>query len=594
MLLRSVAAASVLSFMCLPGAFAATLQLDIQASEDLVDALAAASLAAQAVNEGIEGRQDLVAAAQADYSRLLAVLFEDGYFGPTISILLDGVEAAALPVIGNGAPVTTVTLSVQTGPAFVFGRATIDPLPAAAEPPEGFAAGKPAGTAILREAASDGTEAWRLQGHAKAGLTSQSIQADHRANQLNAALTLSPGPRLTYGELAVTGNEDVLTRQITRIADLRPGQVFDPEQVQESARRLQRTGAFRSISIVEAEDIGPGDTLPMTVQVVERLPRRFGAGAELGTTEGLGLSAFWLHRNLTGYADSLRFDGEIEGIGGDSGGEDYSLSFAYNRPSTFNPETDLFITGEIASVEEPTYSSDGVELVVGARRIVSDEFQYSYGLSFEKSRVTDAFGTRNFEILSIPLEAQYDRRNEPLNPSDGYFVEVGFEPFQGLLTAGTGARFTADLRGYQHFGAEDRTVLAARVQLGSVIGPELADVPATDLFYSGGGGTVRGQPYQSLSVILPNGREIGGLSFLGLSGEVRQQVTDSIGVVGFVDAGLISEESYWSDGETHVGAGLGLRYNTGIGPIRFDVGLPVSGPGDNSGIEVYIGIGQAF
>ncbi|WP_371156733.1 autotransporter assembly complex family protein [Jannaschia sp. 2305UL9-9] len=591
---RSMVAAGVLSCLSPGYALAATLVVDIQAEEELVDTLQSASLVAQAINEGTETRRDIVAAAQADYSRLLAVLFEAGFFGPTISILVDGVEASTLPTVGTSGSVGTVTLSVQTGAAFVFGQARIAPLPPNAFPPEGFAPGAPAGTAILREATTDGTEAWRAIGHAKAALVAQQIQANHPANELNADLTLSPGPKLSYGDLVVTGNEDVLTRQITRIADLRPGQTFDPDQVQESARRLQRTGAFRSVSITEAEEIGAGDTLPMTVQVVERLPRRFGAGAEIGTTEGLSLSAFWLHRNLTGYADSLRIEGEIEGIGGDSGGEDYTLGFAYNRPATFNPETDLFITGEIASLDEPTYSSDSAELVVGARRIVSDEFQYSYGVSFEKSRVTDAFGTRNFEIISLPLEAQYDRRNDALNPSDGFYIEAGLQPFHGRLTAGSGLRFTADMRGYQHFGAQDGTVLAARLQLGSVVGPDLADVPADDLFYSGGGGTVRGQPYQSLAVTLPNGREVGGRSFLGLSGEVRQSVTDTIGVVGFVDAGLVSEGSGWSDGETHVGAGIGLRYDTGIGPIRVDLGVPVSGPDDNSGVEIYIGIGQAF
>ncbi|MGB3408188.1 MAG: BamA/TamA family outer membrane protein, partial [Jannaschia sp.] len=420
------------------------------------------------------------------------------------------------------------------------------------------------------------------------------VTADHAVSRLNAALTLAPGPRLSYGPLQISGNEAVRTRQIDRIVDLRPGQQFDPEQIADAAQRLQRTGAFRSVSIVEAEEIGPGDTLPLEVQVVERLPRRFGAGAEIGTSEGLSLSTYWLHRNLTGYADSLRVEGEINGIGGDSGGEDVRLSFAYNSPATFNPETDLYITGEIESLDELDFSSDRAEVGVGARRIVSDEFEYTYGIAFARSRVTDAFGTRNFSILSLPLTAQYDRRNDSLNPSDGYYVEAGLAPFHGFETAGSGVRFTADLRGYQGFGPEDRTVIAARLQIGTVAGPDLADVPADDLFFSGGGGTVRGQPFQQLGVILPSGRRVGGRSFLGLSGEIRQNVTESIGVVGFVDAGRISSASDWSDGETHVGAGIGLRYNTGIGPIRVDLGVPVSGPDDNSGFEVYIGIGQAF
>ena len=573
---------------------AVELKLEFPADETLSETLQSASLVTQALTEGATTRRDIVAAAQADYSRLLAVMFEAGYFGPVISIRVDGVEAAELPAIGTTGGVGEVVVSVQSGLPFVFGTATIGPLPEGVSPPEGFRTGAPAGTGILRQATSGGIDAWRSRGHAKAELAGQAITANHADQRLDARLTLAPGPRLTYGDLSVTGNEDVLTRQIARIADLRPGQVFSPDQVAQSARRLQRTGAFRSVAIVEADRIGPNDTLPMEVQIVERLPRRFGAGAEIGTTEGLALSTYWLHRNLTGYADSLRLEGAVSGIGGSNGDEDFSLTFDYNRPATFNPETDLYVSGGIERTDRDDFSEDKARISAGARRIVNEEFQYSYGLAFERSRVTDAFGTRNFSILSIPLEAKYDRRNDPLNPSDGYFVAATLAPFHGFQTAGSGLRFTTDLRGYQGFGPEDRTVLAARLQLGSVIGPALADVPAGDLFFSGGGGTVRGQPFESLGVVLPTGRKVGGRSFVGLSAELRQGVTDAIGVVGFVDAGQVSSGSGFSGGDVHVGAGLGLRYDTGIGPIRVDLGVPISGPGNNTGVEVYIGIGQAF
>jgi translocation and assembly module TamA len=575
-------------------AHAVELRFQVGGDEDLGDVIESASLLTQTVAEEDVSRRDVVAAAQADYSRLLAALFERGHFGPVISITVDGVEAAQLPIIGSGAPVDTVVVQVAPGPVFLFRETTIAPLPPGAEPPEGFAPGETAGTAILRQATAQGIEAWRAIGYAKAELDSQQITADHPAERLDARLTLGPGPRLTYGPLTIQGNEAVRTGTIRRIADIQQGRTFDPIELRDAARRLQRTGAFRSVAVVEADSPTPDATLPLTIQVTERLPRRFGIGAEIGTTEGLELTSFWLHRNLTGFADSFRAEAEISGIGGDSGGEDYRLGFAYNRPATFNPETDLFVTGELESLDQPEFSSDRVEIQAGARRIVSDEFQYTYGLSVEYSEVSDAFGEREFLILSAPLEATYDRRDDPLSPADGYYVEAGLDPFFGVRTAGAGVRLTGDLRGYQAFGSGRATVVAARIQFGSVAGPDIEDVPASDLFFSGGGGTVRGQPFQSLGVELDGGREVGGKSFLGLSGELRRRVTDSIGLVGFVDYGLVSPEANWADGEGHVGAGLGLRYATGIGPIRVDLGVPVSGPGDNEGFEIYIGIGQAF
>jgi translocation and assembly module TamA len=568
----------------------------LPADETLRDSLRGASLLVETITgaEDQTDRRDIVAAAQADYSRLLAVLFEAGHFGPVISISIDGREAADLPAVNGTAPVETVEIAVRPGPRYLFRQAEIAPAPRRADLPEGFAPGSPAGTDILRETARAGVEAWRARGHAKAALAEQRIVADHADDRIDAILTLAPGPRLSYGTISVEGTEDVRPGQVSRIADLRTGRVYDPEQIRDAAQRLQRTGAFRSVTIDEADQIAPRDRLPMTIRVVERLPRRIGFGAELETSEGLGLTAFWLHRNLTGLADSLRVEGEVTGIGGETGGEDYALSFAYNRPATFNPETDLFVTGEIESLDQPSFTLDRIALEAGGRRIVNEEFAYSYALSLERSEARDAFGDRSFFVVGLPLEATYDRRDDPLNPADGYYVEAWLKPFYGVERAGPGLRFEADMRGYQGFGRDRRSVAALRLQLGSVVGPGLSDIPSDDLFFSGGGGTVRGQEFQSLGVDLASGRRVGGRSFAGLSAELRQAVTERIGIVGFYDVALVSEESYWTDGDTHSGAGLGLRYDTGIGPIRVDLGVPVDGPDDPSGYEIYIGIGQAF
>jgi translocation and assembly module TamA len=578
------------------------VRLRVAADEDIVDRVRANSLVIEEIaREREEGgrapRRDIVASAQADYTRIVGTLFEAGYYGPVVSITIDGREAAELPAMGSDVPVQEVVITVRQGPAFLFGRTAAGPLAPGTELPEGFARGRPAEAEVLRDTVSAGVDAWRDRGHAFAELGRQDLVADYQTRRLDAQLVFAPGPRLSYGPVAVTGNERVRGKQIQRIADIRPGRTYDPGELARAAERLNRTGAFRSVAIVEAEAPGPGDTLPLAIQVVEQLPRRIGAGAELGTSEGLSLTAFWLHRNLTGFADALRFDASIEGLGGDRGDPDFTLGLTYNRPSTFNPETDLYVDSELSYEDQPGYRARTGSIEVGASRIVSDEFNYSYGIGYLYSDVTDAFGRRTFQVLSLPLEAEYDRRIDPLNPVDGYYVRAEARPFTGIENADDGLRVFADLRGYQGFNVgtfEDRVVAAARVQLGSVVGPDLSDIPPDYLFFSGGGGTVRGQEFESLGEILPSGRLVGGRSFLGLSAEMRVGVTETIGVVGFADYGLVSPESDWSDSNDHAGIGLGARYDTGIGPIRLDVAVPVGGPGDPSGVQFYLGIGQAF
>ncbi|MEY2961623.1 MAG: hypothetical protein RLZ60_1453, partial [Pseudomonadota bacterium] len=94
---------------------------------------------------------------------------------------------------------------------------------------------------------------------------------------------------------------------------------------------------------------------------------------------------------------------------------------------------------------------------------------------------------------------------------------------------------------------------------------------------------------------ITGGQTTGGRSFAASSAETRIDVTPSIGMVGFVDAGFIGGGSVpCDDGEWPSGAGLGLRYTTGIGPIRLDLATPTSGDGAGQSINLYVGIGQAF
>ena len=141
--------------------------------------------------------------------------------------------------------------------------------------------------------------------------------------------------------------------------------------------------------------------------------------------------------------------------------------------------------------------------------------------------------------------------------------------------------------------------VAGRVQVGAVFGASLLGTPRDYLFYSGGGGTVRGQPYQSLGVSVLRDElgasfQTGGKTFVGGSAEARVKVTDTIGVVGFVDVGRVDADSFFSDfGDWQAGAGLGVRYATPVGPIRLDLAVPVGGQ-TGSGMQIYVGLGQAF
>ncbi|MEJ8562049.1 BamA/TamA family outer membrane protein [Yoonia sp. GPGPB17] len=191
-----------------------------------------------------------------------------------------------------------------------------------------------------------------------------------------------------------------------------------------------------------------------------------------------------------------------------------------------------------------------------------------------------------------------DRRDVPTNASSGYYIDLSATPFVSIDGDISGSRLFGDARGYLTTGEQEALTLAARVQVGSVLGAGLSEAPADFLFYSGGGGTVRGQPYQSLGIDTVDGAETvttGGTSFVGAQLEARYMVRDNIALVGFYDFGQVGATATpGEDAEWHAGAGIGLRYNTGIGPIRLDLGTQANGDDAGRDLQVYIGIGQAF
>lgn len=577
------------------GARAADVSLTAPGADDkLTDKLEAASSVMSAETNDLTTAQELLAAANADYRTMVQVLYDNGYFSPVVRIAVNGREAATIPPLNPPSRVDSIAIIVQPGPPFRFGRAQVAPLAPDTEMPDTFASGEPASTGAIRDAAGAGVEGWREIGHAKARVGDQRIVANHPAQQLDAEIDLLPGQRLRFGRMTITGESAVRREAIRRIAGFPEGEIYSPKQIQRVGTRLRRTGAFSSVALTEAEQPNPDRTLDYDVSVEDEKPRRISFGAEVSSRTGVELSAAWMHRNLWGAAERLRLEGRLRNIGGD---EDIDGIFLVrlDQPARLGPDDNVFWIAELERQNKPHYSLTRFHLGGGVRRVFSDDLWAEASLQAGKNWADDAFGDdREFEMLTLPVKAQWDRRDNPVSATDGFFLEANMTPFLGLSGTASGARLVADARGYIGLGAEDRVVLAGRVQIGTVLGASLSEISPDMLFYSGGAGTVRGQPYQSLGVPV-GGLTAGGRALLTASAEIRGRITDKISLVGFYDIGAVDSGQFVGSGSPrHSGAGLGVRYDLGgLGPLRLDLALPVDGDTDD-GLQFYLGIGQAF
>ncbi|WP_153010452.1 autotransporter assembly complex family protein [Falsirhodobacter sp. alg1] len=563
--------------------------------EDLTDTLRNSSLTAE-VAEDPDRASELFGAAQADYGRMVGAMYAIGRYSPVINITIDGREAASIPPLYAPDPdsIREIRIVVDPGPEFRFSRATVTPYVEGTEFPDNFKAGEVAESGLISDAVQAGIEGWRDNGNAKADVAQEKLTADHRKDTLSAEVRLDPGPRLRFGPMTIKGQKTISARRVEKIAGLPEGETYSPDELESAANRLRRTGIFSSVTMVEGDVMSP-DLLPISTTVVEQLPRRYSVGAEISSSEGAEVSGYWMHRNFFGGGERLRIDGAIENIGAADSGKDYSLGALLERPATITADTTAAINIGIEHLDEEDYVSDGFDLGLRFTQIVTDQLTANIGLTYAQSDVSDDLGDYDYRSIALPFGAILDTRDNALDATEGFLLTAQAEPFMGFADADSGLQATLEGRGYYTLGTPRKVTFAGRVQAGQVFGADLLNTPREYLFYSGGGGTVRGQPYQSLGVYPIDGNDdykIGGSTFLAASLEARVSVTKSIGLVGFFDVGQIGVNGF-TDMEEQSGAGIGLRYDTGIGPIRLDIANPVSGD-TGEGVQLYVGIGQAF
>ncbi|MDQ0394251.1 autotransporter assembly complex protein TamA [Labrys monachus] len=557
--------------------------------------------------------------ARAEYERILAALYAGGRYGGTISILVNGQPVEQIRNDVTLPHPVPVVINVDPGPLFTFGaivmKGRAPPSPADDNPktrtPEnlGLIAGRPANSEVVLQSEQALVDAWRRLGYPKARALPRAIVADHVNHRLNVTIGVDPGRPARYGAVAVTGTRDMNPDFVARQTGLVPGEPYDPAEIELAKRRLQHLQVFSSTSIVEGDAIAPDGTLPMTVAVAESPLHVFGAGASYSTTDGAGVNGYWEHRNLFGEAERLRFDAAVSGVGSSnsrnfaySGGNSsdprdftYLGGVTFVKPGILDPFTDL--TAQLLFKREvyDPYAQNTFRARVGLTHEFSQQLTGKIAVNGEYDEVADGFGRRDLLFFSLPAELAYDTTDDKLEPTQGYRIKGTFEPFYEAKFGNFGAVSRLDGSAYFSFDQAGRYVLAGRAAVGSLVGAPADEMPADRLFFAGGGGSVRGFDYRSLGPKLDNGVIVGGRSLVEGSLEMRVRVTDTIGVVPFVDAGSAFDSAYPNFSENiKIGAGLGLRYYTGLGAIRVDIARALTRERGQPPFALYIGLGESF
>lgn len=559
------------------------------------------------------GAAGLVQRALSDQERITAALYDKGYYAGEIDIRIADVDVndpsvfdAAETMRARG-PVN-VQINVDVGPEFRFGKIRV--LDAKTHRPmenipdledSDLVQGEVAASSAIARAERIIASDLRSRGYPFARIDSKDVAADHVSRRLEVTLFVETGPKAGFGRFTVSGTDGLDPEFVEDRINIEEGEPYSPERLDKLRKRLTSYPIIAGVKLREADELDPNGRLPVDVEISERKPRYFGFGTKYSSTDGTAVNAYWGHRNLFGGAETLRIDGQVSWFGGepdavpDADPFGYMLKATFTKPGIYTEDDDFLAEAAILREVTDAYVRDAVTLNAGVKRQISDALSVQVGVDFEQAYVEDTDGKRQDFVAGLPIDVVYDTTDSLLDPTRGIRSAVRVEPFAFLGEAGAGPVLArGQVSAYHSMDARSRFILAGRVAGGSLIGADLSDVPPARRFYAGGGGSIRGYDFQSVSPRNDKGDIIGGLSYFEASAEMRIRITETIGVVPFVDMGAAFEDEMPDFSGLQYAAGLGLRYYTAIGPIRLDAAVPLNPRDDDTGYGIYVSIGQAF
>ncbi len=374
---------------------------------------------------------------------------------------------------------------------------------------------------------------------------------------------IDEGPRVYIERINIVGNERTKDFVIRREFRLSEGDAFNPLIVDRAKKRLQNLGFFKAVDIKRRPGSAP-DRVVLDVELVEQSTGELSFGAGYSTAEGIIGDVSISERNLLGNGQFLRLK-----LGGSFERLQVDLSFTEPRflDKNLSAGFDLYHK-EVDQTDEAGFSS---RRTGGSPRLgfplsenlwMQTAYTFDYSSIFDTECVPDANGntvTNRLVCEEIALKGDnaitsavgtgltYDKRNNPKNPTSGYYVQLSTD-FAGLGGDVDYVRVSGEGRAY--YPITEKITFVGRVIGGHIQNwnGDGDDIRLTDLFFKGGE-TIRGfdrSGYGPRDGVTDDA--VGGTTFWATTAEIRFPfpfIPDDLGLSGavFADAGSLFNAS---------------------------------------------------
>lgn len=389
--------------------------------------------------------------------------------------------------------------------------------------------------------------------------------------------------RYRFGDIKFSGSQ-IREPILVNLLPFKEGEPYTSDDISELNRRLSATGWFNSV--VVSPDIFKGrasadKTLPVYAHVTPKKENAVETGLGYSTDVGPRASVTWRKPWMNDSGHSLEASTELSAL-------EQLADVSYKIPLEESAlEKYWLVQGGVKTEDLNDTKSNSVSAMVSRHWAPYEGWQRDVHLRWSIDDF-DQGETSDRTMLIYP------------GVSFSKTTTVG-----GLMpTWGFSQRYTLDWSNTMWGSDVDFVVLEAqhalvkafadrhRIVLRSRIGwietNDFDKVPPDLRFFAGGDRSVRGYKYESISPEDENGDLTGAEKLITASVEYQYRVTGDWWGAVFFDIGQAVHD--FDDQDLKKGVGVGVRWNSPLGPIKLDIATPVGDPSE-SGVQFYIGLG---
>ncbi len=408
--------------------------------------------------------------------------------------------------------------------------------------------------------------------------------------------TVKVGSKAYFGKTRVRGYKKVAPDIIIRELTYQEGEEYSNQKIDDTRTRLLNLHLFSAVTFNPDLESAARE-IPMDLAVRERSQRDISIGGGYSTQDDFGAQVTWNDYNWFGDGRQMSVTARYASI------NSYA-SVSLRQPYFFgNRNLDGAISAVLQQQNEQTFTLQSEAITPQLNWHFSEQLigTIAYRLMYAdltnvSPTVVDALqGLRRKGWVSGPLASlTWNTTDDQSYPTRGSIITLLGEQ-GGVIWGGDYKYYRATVEDRNYTTIAKNTVLATRLKFGLAesLGSN-KDYPLFLRFFPGGDGSVRGYGRWRLGPLSISNDPLGGLTDFEGSVELRHPLYKKLAGAAFVDFGQTTVETYHFPTPLRFGFGPALMYQTPIGPLRIDLGIPSQAPRGDPWWQIYFSIGNFF